>query len=275
MCCGRQGVDRFSLGIGASVGPQPIGWPRNGAWRRCGEPRQARRAGADPRGGAVAIALLGIGAARLAVAGAVIDRHLLPALGRIYAAPAQRLAAAGVSANAVTVAGFALGLLAAVLIALGAPLPGLAALLGNRVMDGLDGAVARLAGPTERGAFLDIALDFFVYAAIPFGFALADPGRNALAAAALLFAFIGTASSFLAFAVIAARAGLQSSAYPRKGIYYLGGLAEGAETIICLSAMCLAPAWFSALAWGFAALCLATTLTRWWSGIRQFDGGAA
>lgn len=197
---------------------------------------------------------------------------MLPVLGRVYAAPARRLAAAGVSADAVTLVGFVLGLLAAVLIALGAPLAGLAALLGNRVLDGLDGAVARLAGPTERGAFLDIALDFFVYAAIPFGFALADPGRNALAAAALLFAFMGTASSFLAFAVIAARRGLESSAYPQKGIYYLGGLTEGAETIACLVAMCLVPAWFPVLAWGFAGLCLLTTLTRWWWGIRQFSG---
>ncbi len=202
----------------------------------------------------------------------MFDRQVLPVLGRVYAAPARLLATAGVSADAVTLAGFALGLLAAVLIALGAPLAGLAALLANRVLDGLDGAVARLTGPTERGAFLDIALDFFVYAAIPFGFALADPGRNALAAAALLAAFMGTASSFLAFAVIAARRGLVSSAYPQKGIYYLGGLAEGAETIACLSAMCLVPAWFPVLAWGFAGLCLVTTLTRWWWGVRQFGG---
>jgi phosphatidylglycerophosphate synthase len=202
----------------------------------------------------------------------MIDRHMLPLLGRVYAAPARRLAAAGVSADAVTFSGFARGLLAALLIALEQPLAGLAALLANRVLDGLDGAVARLAGPTERGAFLDIALDFFVYAAIPFGFALADPGRNALAAAALLCAFMGTASSFLAFAVIAARRGLLSSAHPQKGIYYLGGLTEGAETITCLAVMCLAPAWFPALAWGFAALCLVTTVTRWWWGIRQFRG---
>ena len=155
---------------------------------------------------------------------------------------------------------------------MGTPLGGLAALLGKRVLDGLDGAVARLRGPTERGAFLDIALDFFVYAAIPFAFALADPGRNALAAAALLFAFMGTASSFLAFAVIAARRGLASGDYPQKGIYYLGGLTEGTETIACLSAMCLWPEWFAPLAWGFAGLCLVTTLTRWWWGVRRLGG---
>lgn len=200
----------------------------------------------------------------------MIDRHLLPLLARAYAPPARRLAAAGVRADSITLAGFALGLLAAGLIAAGLPLAGLAALLANRAMDGLDGAVARLAGPTERGAFLDIALDFFVYAAIPFGFALADPAANALAAAALLGAFMGTASSFLAFAVIAGRRGLASTAYPQKGIYYLGGLTEGAETIACLSLMCLVPGWFPGLAWGYAGLCLLTTLTRWWWGWRMF-----
>ncbi|MBN8892115.1 MAG: hypothetical protein BGP12_03105 [Rhodospirillales bacterium 70-18] len=202
----------------------------------------------------------------------MIDRHVLPLLGRLYGPPARLLARAGVAADAVTLGGFALGVLAAGLIAVGAPLAGLAALLANRMADGLDGAVARQSGATDRGAFLDIALDFFVYAAIPFGFALADPGRNALAAAALLCAFMGTASSFLAFAVIAARRGRVNTAYPQKGIYYLGGLTEGTETIACLAAMCLVPAWFPVLAWGFAGLCLLTTLTRWWWGFRLFAG---
>lgn len=200
----------------------------------------------------------------------MIDRYILPLLGRIYARPARLLTRAGIGADAITLAGFALGLLAAGLIATELYPAGLAALLGNRVLDGLDGAVARLDGATSRGAFLDIALDFFVYAAVPFGFALADPPANALAAAALLCAFMGTASSFLAFAVVAAREGLTSTAYPQKGIYYLGGLAEGAETIGCLAAMCLWPARFPVLAWGFAAVCLATTLTRWWWGMRLF-----
>jgi hypothetical protein len=61
--------------------------------------------------------------------------------------------------------------------------------------------------PTDRGAFLDITLDFLFYASIPLAFALADPAANALPAAVLLAAFIGTGSSFLAFAVLAERRG--------------------------------------------------------------------
>jgi phosphatidylglycerophosphate synthase len=135
-------------------------------------------------------------------------------------------------------------------------------------MDGLDGAVARLTRPTDRGAFLDIALDFLFYASIPLAFAVADPAANALPAAVLLAAFIGTGSSFLAFAVLAERRGLKSEDYPQKGIYYLGGLTEASETLICFVLMCLWPMHFAGWAYGFAALCVLTTAMRLLGGWR-------
>jgi phosphatidylglycerophosphate synthase len=151
---------------------------------------------------------------------------------------------------------------AAVALSLGAPLAGLALLLASRLMDGLDGAVARLTQPTDRGAFLDITLDFLFYASIPLAFAVADPAANALPAAVLLAAFIGTGSSFLAFAALAERRGLQSEDFPKKGIYYLGGLTEATETLLCFVLMCLWPQHFGALAYGFAVLCALTIVTR-------------
>jgi phosphatidylglycerophosphate synthase len=198
----------------------------------------------------------------------MIDAALLPMQRAVLAGPAQALAARGVGADQVTLVGFALGLLA--LPALWAGLWPLALLLIllNRLADGLDGAIARIVGPTDRGAFLDIALDFLFYALVPLGFALADPARNALPAAVLIAAFVGTGSSFLAFASIAAKRGLQAGAYPAKGIYYLGGLTEGAETIAVFVAMCLWPAVFPVLALLFAAACLLTTLSRWLIGWR-------
>jgi phosphatidylglycerophosphate synthase len=201
----------------------------------------------------------------------MIDAALLPMQRAVLAGPAQVLAARGVGADQVTLVGFALGLLA--LPALWAGLWPLALLLIllNRLADGLDGAIARIVGPTDRGAFLDIALDFLFYALVPLGFALADPARNALPAAVLIAAFVGTGSSFLAFASIAAKRGLQAGAYPAKGIYYLGGLTEGAETIAVFAAMCLWPAAFPALALLFAAACLLTTLSRWLIGWRAFS----
>ncbi len=183
---------------------------------------------------------------------------------------AQALVRRGVAADAVSWAGFLLGMAAAVCIALQRPLTGLALLLASRLADGLDGAVARLTRPTDRGAFLDITLDFLFYASIPLAFALADPPANALAAAVLLAAFIGTGSSFLAFAVLAERRGLTSLAYPSKGLFYLGGLTEATETLACFIAMCLWPAAFAPLALGFAALCGLTVVARLVAGWRAF-----
>src|SRR5205814_610363 len=110
----------------------------------------------------------------------------------------------------------------------------------NRLADGLDGPVARLTGATDRGAFLDIALDFLVYAAVPLAFAWRAPA-NALPAAFLLASFVANGSAFLAFSTIAARRGLTSESQGKKSIYYLAGLAEGFETIVFMVAVCLHP----------------------------------
>jgi phosphatidylglycerophosphate synthase len=182
------------------------------------------------------------------------------------------LARAGIGADAVTLAGFAVGLAAAAAIACGAFGWGLVLLLASRLADGLDGAVARLSRPTDRGAFLDVTLDFLFYAIVPLAFAIADPAANALPAAVLLVAFIGTGSSFLAFAVLAERRGLASAAYPDKGLYYLGGLTEASETLICFALMCLWPERFGWWAYGFALLCGVTTAARIVGGARTLAG---
>jgi phosphatidylglycerophosphate synthase len=169
-----------------------------------------------------------------------------------------------------TLTGFGIGLAAAALVGSGQYLAGAGAILLSRLCDGLDGAMARETRPTDVGGFLDIALDFIFYAAIPLGFAVADPSRNALAAATLLASFVGTMASFLAFAVLAAKRQLESLAYPDKSFYFLGGLTEATETLACFMAMCLWPQHFALLAYGFAILCLVTTVTRIWWGWRTF-----
>jgi phosphatidylglycerophosphate synthase len=196
----------------------------------------------------------------------MLDRIALRLLRPALEGAARVLARAGVHADHVTLLGFAVGLGAAFAIAVQQPLVGLLLLLAGRLCDGIDGALARQTTATDRGAFLDITLDFIFYASIPLAFAIADPAANALAAAVLLAAFVGTASSFLAFAVLAAQRGLHSTAYPNKGIYYLGGLTEATETLTCFALMCLWPAHFAVFALGFAALCVLTILTRLWAG---------
>ena len=201
----------------------------------------------------------------------MLDRAAIAILKPPLEAGARWLVRRGVGADAVTLAGFAIGTAAAVAIGLGHFHWGLALLLTSRVADGLDGAIARLTQATDRGAYLDITLDFLFYASIPLAFAIADPLPNALPAAVLLAAFVGTASSFLAFAVLAAQRGLKSVVYPNKGIYYLGGLTEATETLTCFALMCAWPAQFAAFAYGFALLCLLTIATRLWAGWRALS----
>jgi len=197
----------------------------------------------------------------------MLDRPLLALLKPTLQRLAAGLVRARIGADAVTLAGFGLGMCAALAIAWAEPLWGLALVAASRLCDGLDGAVARLTRPTDRGAFLDITLDFLFYASVPLAFAVADPA-NALPAAVLLAAFIGTGSSFLAFALLAERRGLTSADYPQKGIYYLGGFTEATETLICFALMCLWPNHFAWWAYGFALLCAMTLATRLLAGWR-------
>ena len=196
---------------------------------------------------------------------AAMRRIIDPPLDRI----GHRLAAAGFSANSLTLAGFAVGLLAVPCLALGWYGAALAVILLNRLADGLDGAVARRTRLTDLGGYLDIVCDFVFYAAVPFGFALARP-ENAVPAAFLIFSFAGTGSSFLAFAILAAKRNLTTEAQGRKSLYYLGGLTEGTETIALFIALCLFPAAFPALAYLFGAMCWLTTITRVLSARRSF-----
>lgn len=174
----------------------------------------------------------------------------------------KRLALLEVDPIQITLLGFGCALLSFTAIYFGAFALGLVFLVFNRLADGLDGAVARASGATDLGGFLDITLDFISYSAVVLAFALYAPAQNAVMAAVLLFAFMGTASSFLAFAIFAEKHGIQTEKRGRKSLYYLGGLAEGTETFLFLAAFCLFPDAFPYLAAFFALICFITTASR-------------
>ena len=200
----------------------------------------------------------------------MIDRQTTALIRPALDGLARRLVRHGVGADALTFTGLAVGWAAAGSIALQAYGIGAALILASRLCDGLDGAVARATTPTDRGGFLDISLDFLFYPAIPLAFAFADPAANALAAAVLLAAFVGTGTCFLAFATIAAKRGLISVDYPDKSFYFLGGLTEATETLVFFVAMCLWPQHFATLALIFAATCAVTIVSRIFWGWQAF-----
>lgn len=171
------------------------------------------------------------------------------------------LARLGITANALTFSGLALGLGGAVSIAFGQLALGLALILANRLLDGLDGAVARVRGPTQLGGYFDIVADFAFYVSIPLGFGILA-AENTLPALVLVASFVLTGVSFLAFAVIAAERGESTERHGKKSFFYSTGLAEGTETIAVFIAMCLLPGWFAVIAYTYAGLCVLTVFQR-------------
>lgn len=192
----------------------------------------------------------------------MLDRHLRPLIDPPLDRIGRGLAARGVSANAVTLCGLGLGVLAAVVIWLGAPLFALIPLLASRLADGLDGAVARATRKTDFGGYLDIAADFLFYGMIPLAFVLADPVANGTAGAFLLASFYFNGTSFLGYAILAEKHGHQTAAQGQKSLYYSNGVLEGTETIVFFVLLCLFATYFAPLAWLFGCLCFLTAGLR-------------
>jgi phosphatidylglycerophosphate synthase len=188
----------------------------------------------------------------------LMRRLIDPPLDRV----GRALAARHVSADLLTFLGLLAGLASAAAIIGRADGAALILMLAGRILDGLDGAVARASRRTDRGGFIDIVFDFAFYGAIPLAFALRDPAAYAVPAAVLLFAFYVNGASFLAFSAVAAKRRLETQVHGVKSIYFSVGLAEGTETILVFALMILFPAAFPIFAYGFAALTLMGAITR-------------
>lgn len=200
----------------------------------------------------------------------MIDARIQSLLARPLDAAGRVLAKLGVSANALTLAGLGVAVLLIVALMTGHYSWSLALLGLNRLLDGLDGAIARATRRSDLGGYLDSVADYVFYAGVPFGFAFADPAVNALPAAALLASFLLTAVTFLAFAALAAKRGVDPHNTRNKSFHYSAGLMEGTETIVAFVAMLAWPERFSVIAWFFSGLCLLTAAQRSVLALRQF-----
>lgn len=200
----------------------------------------------------------------------MLDAAIQSCISKPLDAAGRKLATTGISANAITVLGATLAFPLIYAISTSSYGVALALLALNRLLDGLDGAVARATCRSALGGYLDIVGDYVFYAGVPFGFAIAAPSANAVAAAALLATFLLTCSSFLAYAALAAKEGTDTEPTRQKSFLYSRGLMEGTETIAFFVAMLVWPTYFAALAWIFAALCAITALQRSAVAMRRF-----
>jgi phosphatidylglycerophosphate synthase len=202
----------------------------------------------------------------------MLDARLRPLIDPPLNGIARFLIGLGATPNLVTALGFGFTLLN--FASLGFAHYGLAlvCIALSRLMDGLDGAVARQlhfkdagshvhTGESDLGGFLDIVSDFIFYAGTAFFFAVGQP-QDALFAAFLIFSFVASGVTFLAYAILAAKRGINHVQQGRKSFFYLGGLTEGTETILFFVLVCLLPAYFSAMAGVFGILCFVTALGR-------------
>lgn len=199
----------------------------------------------------------------------MLDAPLRPFIDLLIEPLARYISRTGITSDQVTIVGFCIGITTIPLIALEYYGLAVICIALNRLLDGLDGAIARLTRVTDRGAFLDIVLDFIFYSAVIFGFGLAQP-EAAVYSAFLIFSFVGSGSSFLAYAIFAERRSITTSIRGHKSLYYLGGLTEGTETFAVLVLMCLFPDYFPLIALIFGILCWVTTATRIAVGYRDF-----
>ena len=174
-----------------------------------------------------------------------------------------------IQADRITVFGFAVGVLACVMLAFRLDMAALTLLLLNRLCDGLDGIVARENGTTDKGGYLDIVLDFIFYSGYVFAFALRSP-ETAILAAYLIFSFVGTGTSFLAYAIFEHKSGVPPIT-GGKAFRYIGGITEGAETIAVFILFTLYPSYFPIIALIYGTLCWITATMRILAGAKMLS----
>ncbi len=168
----------------------------------------------------------------------------------------------------VTVAGFLVGMGAALFAARAALGLALACWIGNRLLDGLDGTLARARqGQSDLGGYADLLLDFVVYAAIPVGFVLGAPLAQrdtlALAALALVGTFYVNAASWMYLSALLERRGSGARARGElTSVTMPGGLVGGTETVVFYTLFFLSPGHLVELFLSMAALVAVTIVQR-------------
>jgi phosphatidylglycerophosphate synthase len=201
----------------------------------------------------------------------MLDEELRKGAKPLYKLPARILAERGVTGGALTGASLGIGALCLAAIAFGLNTVALILWLFNRLLDGLDGEVARLRGESsELGAFIDIVADFFVYGGFLVALAIQHPDAR-LALVVLFFAYYLNGTVFLALSSTLER--LKRKRLTERGFHFRRSLTEGFETILVGTLFLLLPDYVSTIAWVFAAMVFVSAAQRLWDGRRMLGHG--
>ena len=201
----------------------------------------------------------------------MLDEELRKGAKPLYELPARVLAGRGVTGDALTGVGLGFGVLCLGAISLGLDAAALVLWLLNRLLDGLDGEVARLRGETsEFGAFFDILADFFVYGGFLVALAVQHP-ESRLALVALFFAYYLNGAAFLALSAVLEK--LKRERLTERGLHFRRSLTEGFETIVAGVLFLVFPGHVSSIAWIFAAMVFVSVAQRALDGRRMLGDG--
>jgi hypothetical protein len=240
----------------------------------------------------------------------VVDRFLRPAKRRLLAPLGQLLK--GVDPQSVTLLGVVAGFAAALSAALGAFPVALLLWWLNRILDGLDGELARLQrssvgspnSDTARGGYLDLMADLLSYSLLPIGIAiglgegatltLGSVGLGIWPLAALLLAsfYLNLGSWALLGPLLkgeqgplltlkqgpllrprtGARPGQDARDRDAPAIHLPSGLIEGTETLLLFSVALAFPQLAPATLALFALLTFLSALQRTLWGLRTLQG---
>jgi phosphatidylglycerophosphate synthase len=166
-----------------------------------------------------------------------------------------------VSATYLTSLGFAVGLLAVMFAWQGRYWLGLIAWLLNRLLDGLDGEVARVkTQQSDWGGYLDILADFVIYALLPIGLMMSNGSLSGWFALAFMLAcfYVNAASWMYLSALLEKRQSRQEV----TSITMPKGLIEGTETIIIYCLFIVLPGFLPILYSVMALLVIITIFQR-------------
>lgn len=201
----------------------------------------------------------------------MLDAQLRAAVAPVLDRLSRPLSVRGVAPGSVTAVGLLVGVGACVAVAARAGGVGLGLWLLNRMLDGVDGPLARLdgssqpgvgtklAGASELGGLLDFVADFVVYSGFVVAVSVAHPAAR-LACVVLLATYLINNVALLSFSSMIERLKLDFG--DERSLRFTSGLAEGAETIVVYVLFCVLPGASTTIAWAFAGLVGVTAVQR-------------